>query len=392
LVSAGKTLILSAAYKETSPTLPVLDYLPVSLPNTVTQAMASTLSTQPAAAPKMILPPVMTLEGHEYEIRSICYSPDGKQMVSGGLDKTTQRWNLQAGKEVEDVRDVWERICAMAISRDGRWLITAGGDLNLGRWELKACEIKTGMVKRFEGHSLELIECIDISKDSMLLASASHISTVRIWSLDTGKLVAGPFMGRSSVGAIRFSQDSKKLAINSLLGWLEVWDVQTQKLHQRAGKSLSGRGTYAPIFWTNKETILAVFPFDEVVHERGDASATTIYEFDASTLETLGAPFEGHIDVIYGLALSFDGALLASTSGDNTIKLWAFESRQLLASFHVLHPCILTLSPNSRQLAYTTRLTNKIFICNTPPDVLASIGLAPEDNVRISCIYLSFMW
>jgi WD40 repeat protein len=373
--------------------LPVLDYLPVSLPNAVTQAMASTLSTQPAAAaPKMILPPVMTLEGRNSRITFISYSSDGKQMVSGGWDKTTRRWNLQAGKEVEDVRDVWEwNAHPMAITKDGRLVITAGGDLN--RRELQACEIKTGMVKRFEDHS-QFIKCIDISKDSMLLASASHIRTVRIWSLDTGKLVAGPFQSGDEVGAIRFSQDSKKLAINSILGWLEVWDVQTQKLHQRVGKTLSGSGTFAPIFWTNKETILAVFPFDEVVHERGarDASATTIYEFDASTLETLGTPFQGHTKVINDLALSFDGALLASTSSDNTIKLWAFESHQLLASFHVLHPCILALSPNSRQLAYTTRFENKIFICNTPPDVLASIGLAPEDNVRISCIYLSFMW
>ncbi|KAJ8585779.1 WD40 repeat-like protein [Rhizopogon salebrosus TDB-379] len=239
----------------------------------------------------------MTLEGHDNDIRSICYSPDGKQMVSGGWDETSRRWNLQAGKEIED----------------------------------------TGMVKTFHGYS-KGISCIDISKDSMLLASGSDDGTTRIWSLDTGRLMAGPFESTHWVGAIRFSQDSKKLAINS------------------------------------------------------HVAATTIYEFDASTLETLGAPFQGHTKVICGLALSFDGALLASTSSDHTIKLWAFESHQLLASFHVPHPCILTLSPNSRQLAYTTWFENKIFICNTPPDVLASIGLAPEDNVRISCIYLSFMW
>jgi WD40 repeat protein len=175
---------------------------------------------------------------------------------------------------------------------------------------------------------------------------------------------------------------------------MEVWDVQSQKLDRRIGKSQGGYVTYAPVFWTNKETILAAFTFNEVVDERGVTSATTIYEFDASTLETLGAPFQGHTNVIYGLALSFDGALLASTSGDNTIKLWVFESRQFLASFTVLNPYTLTLSPNSRQLAYTTftEEENKIFICNTPPDVLASIGLAPEVNVRISCIYLSFMW
>jgi hypothetical protein len=64
---------------------------------------------------------------------------------------------------------------------------------------------------------------------------------------------------------------------------------------------------------------------------------------------------------------------------DKTIKLWAFESRQLLASFDVHYPQILAFSPNSRQLAYVTNADYdyKIYICDTPPDVLAQ-ALRPE--------------
>ncbi|KIK36085.1 hypothetical protein CY34DRAFT_51288, partial [Suillus luteus UH-Slu-Lm8-n1] len=108
---------------------------------------------------------------------------------------------------------------------------------------------------------------IDISVDNTLLASGSWDKTVRIWNLETGKLVAGPFDNIQWVGAVVFSTDSKKLAVKSGT-CLKVWD------------------------------------------------------FDASTLETVGTPFEGHTKFINGLALSFDGALLASSSYDNTIKLW----------------------------------------------------------------------
>jgi WD40 repeat protein len=399
LVSADKTpiiVILSTAYKEISPTLPVPDYLPVSLPNAMTQAMASISLIQPAAAaPMMLLTPVMTLGSQDGMVQSISYSPDGKQMISGGLDSTIRRWDLQAGKEIEDVRDVCEwDVEAVAISRDGRWVITAGGDENRG--ELKAREVETGMVKIFQGHS-KGISCIDISEDNTLLASGSGDSTAKIWNLDTGKLVAGPFQSVGWVGAIRFSQDSKKLATKSIAGsCLEVWDVQTQKLDRRVGKWRYGYGTNAPVFWTNKETILVAFTFDEAVDNSEPVAATTIYEFDASTLETVRAPFQGHTKTIRGLAFLFDGALLASTSGDNTMKLWAFESHQLLASFHILNVDTLALSPDSNQLAYTTYHLdgsgdNNIIICNIPPGILSSIGLAPEDNVRISCIYLSFM-
>ncbi|OJA15167.1 hypothetical protein AZE42_10079 [Rhizopogon vesiculosus] len=297
--------------------------------------MAST-TTQPApAANEMILTPVITLEGHEKRIQSLSYLQDGRQMVSVCLDKTVRRWDLQANKEIEEARKVCDHgVHAVAESRDGRWAITAGGDVDHG--ELKVSEVEMEIVKSFEGHS-KVITCIDISADDMLLASGSGDHTARLWSLDTGKLVAGPFESAAWVGAIRFSHNSKKLAVNSWSGEnLEVWDVQTQSLDRRVvGKLWVGssplRITFAPVFWTNKETILAAFNFD-------DLAATTIYEFDASTLETVGTPFEGHTKVINGVALSFDGGLLASASGDHTIRLWAFESRQLLASFVVRLP------------------------------------------------------
>ncbi|KAG2363862.1 hypothetical protein BDR07DRAFT_1608537 [Suillus spraguei] len=101
---------------------------------------------------------------------------------------------------------------------------------------------------------------------------------------------------------------------------------------------------------------------------------TTIYEFDASTFKTVGAPFRGHTHTIIGLVLSPDSSLLASTSFDRTIKLWAFESRQPLASFDVKSPMTLVLSPDFRQPAHR-------YICNIPANILASIELAEEPQL-----------
>ncbi|KAJ8582033.1 WD40 repeat-like protein, partial [Rhizopogon salebrosus TDB-379] len=201
---------------------------------------------------------------------SISYFPDGKQMVSGSVDKTVRLWDLEAGKEIEEARIVREQeVRAVAVSRDGHWLITAGGDMFRNRpGELKAYEVDTGIVKTFDGHSRE-VTCIDISLDSKQLASGSWDGTARIWSLYTGELVAGPFEHDDWVGAVRFSQDLKKLAVSSTTArYLEVWDIQAQKS------------------------------------------------------DTVGAPFEGHTFYINSVALSFDCALLASACFDHTIKLW----------------------------------------------------------------------
>jgi WD40 repeat protein len=315
----------------------------------------------------------MTLR-HERLVRSMYYFPDGKRMMSGSYDNTTRQWDIQTGKEIERARDMCEwDVRAVAVSRDGRWVITAGGDREHGK--LKACKVGMGIVKTFKGDS-RTITCIDICADSTLFASGSDDCTTRIWSLDTGKLVAGPFESPDWVGTVRLSRDSKKLVVNSAFSkCLEVWNVQTQELHKRVGEWAhwaDGDHSSAPVFWTNKETILAVFSF---ITDSKDPAAT-IYEFDASMLETVGAPFQGHTKVVCCLALSFDGALVASASHDNTIKLWAFASRQLIASFHVqfgyLSPLIF--SPGSGQLTYASG--SSIFVCNVPPGILTSLGSA----------------
>ncbi|KAG2343557.1 WD40 repeat-like protein [Suillus weaverae] len=340
-----------------------------------------------AATTKSILKEVTTLKGHGDRIPSIFYFSDGERMISGSRDKTARQWDLKAGEEIEEARDVCAgTVSAVAVSRDGRWVVTGGREYHGG--ELKACEVETGIVKILEGHSGG-ITCIDISADSTLLASGSGDCTARIWNLETGKLVAGPFKIRGPVAAVGFSPDSKKLAVRPISGtWLEVWDVQSQKLDVRTGK-LDGQGsTFSPIFWTNKnKTFITPFEFRHILSpDSGEDYTKTIYEFDAATLETVGAPFEGHMKTIDGLALSFDGALLASASHfDHTIRLWAFESRQLLASFDVQNPSPLILSPDSRQLAYTTYTEDdyKICICDTPPDILAQARtIAREKSAR----------
>ncbi|KAG2145756.1 hypothetical protein DEU56DRAFT_910042 [Suillus clintonianus] len=338
--------------------------------------MASTSTQTPAATTRMGLTPVMALKGN-LPITSISYFPNGKRMISGSSDETVRRWDLQEGKEIKEARIVCkEEVHAVAVSRDGRWVITGGGES--GRVELKACKVETGIVTSFEGHSGS-ITCVDVSADCTLLASGSWDVTARIWSLKTGELMAGPFRSVDWVGSVRLSTDSKKLAVKSWTGrWLEVWDVKTQTLDVRVGNFSGPETTSAPVFWTHQnQNILTAFV---------NSDATRISEFNASTLETVGTSFAGHTKPVTGLALSFDGALLASASPDDTIKLWAFESRQLLASFDVQQPTHIILSPNSRQLAHTTSSKGdyKIYICNTPPDILVSIGLMPKARHALS--------
>ena len=41
-----------------------------------------------------------TLAGHEDEVRSVAFSPDGKRVVSGSSDKLVKIWDAETGAEV----------------------------------------------------------------------------------------------------------------------------------------------------------------------------------------------------------------------------------------------------------------------------------------------------
>jgi WD40 repeat protein len=222
------------------------------------------------------LPVVMTLEGHGPARDNlaaevfISYFPDGKQMFSGSIDGTSRRWDLQTGKEIEEARDVCEQdISAVTVSRDGRWVVTSIDEDSSGdhSGEIKACDVETGVVKTFKGHSLPRqgnMMCIDISVDSKLLASGAG-DGFRIWSLDTGKLLAGPSEFNTPtyhyVSAVRFSQDSTKLAVIAGASGIEVWDIQTHKSGVVTKSGLPRGWTMSggpPLFWTTKDrTIVA---------------------------------------------------------------------------------------------------------------------------------------
>ena len=45
-----------------------------------------------------IRPYLMAQTGHSNEVRSVAYSPDGKLVLTGGMDGTTRLWDAATGK------------------------------------------------------------------------------------------------------------------------------------------------------------------------------------------------------------------------------------------------------------------------------------------------------
>ncbi|KAG2749256.1 WD40 repeat-like protein, partial [Suillus brevipes Sb2] len=194
-----------------------------------------------------------------HPVHALACSPSGDRIASGWHKRIICIWDTKTdkrivGPEARGVRK--ETVILVVVSRDGRWVLTGGGSRYLA--ELKACEVETGIVKTFEGHS-DWITCIDISADNTRLVSGSLDKTGWIWSSEAGRLVAGPFESVDKVGMVRFSPNSKKLAVKS--DWatcLEVCrDVESQKLEIRLGIArMATIFAPSPVFWDNNRSAI----------------------------------------------------------------------------------------------------------------------------------------
>jgi len=132
-------------------------------------------------------------------------------------------------------------IRAVAWSRNGARLASASDDFTVRIWDVESGRV----LHTLEGHTKWVYD-VAFSPDGRLLASASEDSTVRVWEVDTGRpLRTMPGYGRWLYRVI-FSPDGQRLASGSEEGFVKIWDVVTgQELGMYKGHRL---GVYSLAF------------------------------------------------------------------------------------------------------------------------------------------------
>jgi WD40 repeat protein len=281
---------------------------------------------------------LMTLK-HQNQVQQVAVSSNGQLLAAAEMGGAITLWDLETGEPKRTFR-LNDRDCAaLALSRDGKTLAAAGAQGNVAIWDIASGE----MVYQFLYNVIRGVPaCVAFDADCTRFA----------WSL----------MGAVCVHAR--SEDPKKWTV--LEGQLEGIYISCQE-----GTVASHWTTGAKIRFS-KEWSLA----DESAPPRreygGPALAITFSNdgallaaggregrvklWDTATAKQL-ATLEGHVGIVWSVAISPDARTLASAGADGKIVLWDAKTGTEK----------MTIS------AHTNAVVDVLFVCDG--NTLASAGL-----------------
>lgn len=299
------------------------------------------------------------LTGHRFPIYALAFSPDGRRLASGSLDRTARLWDLEEGREIGNVPGT-SPCMSIDFSADGRMLAVASTEQTDPVSSISICNVDHPReLRTLTGHRGRCM-CVRFHPDGHLLASTEGGMTVHIWDVASGRIIrtlAQGFLRAKTFGgpfrcSLAFSPNGRHLATRS---WpVTIWDVYEGKQVMTLGGEWTV--TVAPVF-------IAFSPDgQQLVEVRSDATVRIWQVYREEVLSVLGAGPDGAGGPhrVISAALSRDWRHLAvgtsSSEGGRkyAVTVWDLASSRRLATFAVQDGSqALAFSPDGHWLALT---------------------------------------
>ncbi len=170
------------------------------------------------------------LEGHSISIEGIALSPDEKTLASTSRDGTLRLWDLTTGKEMpqlEGAKGAKGENFSVAFAPDGKTLAVNGLTLGLRFWDLSSRKPQKAL--REGGWDRLSLNYSRLGR-TLVITAAGFPDIVLLDTLTNrtrGWLTLSPVSQRgdsSSVTAVAFSEDSRRIVTGDSAGGIILWD------------------------------------------------------------------------------------------------------------------------------------------------------------------------
>jgi WD40 repeat protein len=248
-------------------------------------------------------------QGHQEEVNSVSFSPDGKIIASASKDKTIRLWNIESG-ESKTLKDHQERVWRVRYSPMSGNMIASS---DIDKTAILYAADTGKFLRSLKGHT-SIIYDLSFSPDSKKIATASWDGTIKIWDTSTGneQETLENLGDQDKVYSLDFNVDGTKLASGGYKdGSVKLWDLnsRTSKVIGRHQKPVTF------VRFSHDDQILASSSDDGIIQLWKDGQLLT--------------SIKAHEKYISGLDFSPNSKILASASEDSTIKLWQIDGTRI---------------------------------------------------------------
>ena len=249
---------------------------------------------------------------HTSRVTSICFSFDGKSVLSSSGDGKILLWDIESRQIIQRFEGHEAGDTVAYLSRDARYILS-------GNWNdkmLKLWNVETGRcIRNFEGHT-DGITSICWTSDTHFALSGSLDGTIRLWDVQTGRCLRVNKGHGNKVYHLCLSPDEQYYL--SAKRQIKIWKLS--------------RNSYLSSY--SKNNLVDIYSMQMSLDMKYILVAGDYENFQLLTTKTgVVREFKGHTKKVFSVCFSPDGEYALSGSVDNTARLWDIKTAKCLRIF-----------------------------------------------------------
>src|SRR5262249_4467580 len=160
-----------------------------------------------------------TLQGQKEGVTSVCFSPDGTQLVTASVDETAKVWDARVGTSLREFQGHTGRVSSVSFSPDGTRLVYGSEDRTArARGGGAGTQLLT-----LQGHAGAVVSVSFSPDGTRIVTGGGHRvppgqatpGEVKVWDARTGTSLLDLPGHTGLVGSVSYSSDGTRIVSGS---------------------------------------------------------------------------------------------------------------------------------------------------------------------------------